>query len=175
MNKQLSDLYQTVILKHNKEPYNFKKAEDLPHHLEAYNPLCGDHFHVYLSMEEGVMTQAFFSWLWLCCIQSVYFSIAAIHRRQNSGRNKTIDCPIQASSTGRGCRIRQRGFDGFCRSQRFSGARAMRYLKLGCFGGICEGRGITTGAKLWLYRIYFSQNSRQLRCFLFRNRSFYLV
>lgn len=60
MKKQLSDLYQNVILKHNKAPYNFKKAEDQPHTIEAYNPLCGDHFHVYFTIEGGKVKQAFF-------------------------------------------------------------------------------------------------------------------
>ncbi|WP_299453205.1 Fe-S cluster assembly sulfur transfer protein SufU [uncultured Microscilla sp.] len=60
MEKSLNELYQSVILAHNKTPHNFKKAEELPLHSEAYNPLCGDHFQLYTSLEEEVIQQAFF-------------------------------------------------------------------------------------------------------------------
>lgn len=42
------DLYQEVILEHHKKPRNFRKIEKPTHWAEGYNPLCGDHLHVYL-------------------------------------------------------------------------------------------------------------------------------
>ena len=60
MEKKLSDLYQEVILTNNKEPYHFQKAKEMPHSVEAYNPLCGDHFHLYFEMEGNTIKQAFF-------------------------------------------------------------------------------------------------------------------
>ncbi len=45
------DLYQEVILEHNKKPRNFRKIEHPTHEAEGYNPLCGDHLHVYLTVE----------------------------------------------------------------------------------------------------------------------------
>jgi nitrogen fixation NifU-like protein len=44
----LDDLYQEIILSHNKRPRNEGILE--PHNLEAegYNPLCGDRLHVYV-------------------------------------------------------------------------------------------------------------------------------
>jgi len=42
------ELYQQVILDHNKKPRNFKKLDNATHDAEGYNPLCGDHLHVYL-------------------------------------------------------------------------------------------------------------------------------
>lgn len=42
------ELYQQVILEHNKKPRNFKKLEGATHTAEGYNPLCGDHLNVYL-------------------------------------------------------------------------------------------------------------------------------
>ena len=38
----LSDLYQEVILDHNKRPRNFRTLDGASHHAEGYNPLCGD-------------------------------------------------------------------------------------------------------------------------------------
>ena len=45
---ELRELYQQVILDHNKDPRNFGKIEHANRTQEGYNPLCGDHLHVYL-------------------------------------------------------------------------------------------------------------------------------
>jgi nitrogen fixation protein NifU and related proteins len=47
---ELSELYQQVILDHNKKPRNFRKLEEANHRAEGYNPLCGDHLTVYLDL-----------------------------------------------------------------------------------------------------------------------------
>ena len=49
----LRDLYQEVILDHNKRPRNFGKLGGANRHAEGYNPLCGDRLTVYLDLEEG--------------------------------------------------------------------------------------------------------------------------
>lgn len=46
----LSDLYQSVILRHNQSPINYEKLEMADHVIEAYNQFCGDHFHIFLKM-----------------------------------------------------------------------------------------------------------------------------
>lgn len=38
----LNELYQEVILDHNKRPRNFRTIEGASHHADGYNPLCGD-------------------------------------------------------------------------------------------------------------------------------------
>jgi nitrogen fixation NifU-like protein len=48
-----SDLYQQVILEHNKKPRNFRKIDAATHAAEGFNPLCGDHLWVYLTIGEG--------------------------------------------------------------------------------------------------------------------------
>ncbi len=48
---ELSELYQQVILDHNKKPRNFHKLETANHTAEGYNPLCGDQLTVYLQLE----------------------------------------------------------------------------------------------------------------------------
>ncbi len=50
------ELYQQVILEHNRKPRNFKKLESPTHSAEGYNPLCGDHLHVFLQVNgDGVI------------------------------------------------------------------------------------------------------------------------
>jgi len=56
----LRDLYQEVILDHNKHPRNFKKMEGANRHAEGYNPLCGDKVTVYLLVRDGVVADASF-------------------------------------------------------------------------------------------------------------------
>ncbi len=48
---ELGDLYQEVILDHNRRPRNFRALEGAPRRAEGYNPLCGDRVTVYLDME----------------------------------------------------------------------------------------------------------------------------
>ena len=47
----LNELYQQLILEHNKTPRNFKKIEDATHLADGYNPLCGDHYTIYLKID----------------------------------------------------------------------------------------------------------------------------
>ncbi len=50
---ELSDLYQEVILDHNKNPRNFREIEDADNTADGKNPLCGDALRVYVSLEDG--------------------------------------------------------------------------------------------------------------------------
>ena len=43
-----SQLYQEVILDHNRKPRNYGKLEDATRKAEGLNPLCGDHIWVYV-------------------------------------------------------------------------------------------------------------------------------
>ncbi len=45
------DLYQQVILDHNRKPKNFCELDSATHQAEGFNPLCGDHFRVYLQVD----------------------------------------------------------------------------------------------------------------------------
>lgn len=47
-----TELYQQVILDHNKKPRNFRIMDNASHKAEGYNPLCGDHLHVYLLLDK---------------------------------------------------------------------------------------------------------------------------
>ena len=43
-------LYEQVILEHNKKPRNFRAMEDADRSIEGHNPLCGDHFTLYVKL-----------------------------------------------------------------------------------------------------------------------------
>lgn len=60
MQENLSQLYHGVILEHNRAPSFFEKRPDAQHVVEAYNPLCGDKFKLYLDIENGVIAAATF-------------------------------------------------------------------------------------------------------------------
>jgi nitrogen fixation NifU-like protein len=52
---ELRELYQEVILDHNKNPRNFHKLEQANRIVEGRNPLCGDHFTLYLLIEDDTI------------------------------------------------------------------------------------------------------------------------
>src|SRR6476646_5435508 len=47
----LRDLYQEVILEHSKAPRNFHTLAESNQQAEGFNPLCGDHFTVYVNVD----------------------------------------------------------------------------------------------------------------------------
>ena len=51
----LRELYQDVILEHSKAPRNYRELPAANHKAEGYNPLCGDHFMLYLNLDGDVI------------------------------------------------------------------------------------------------------------------------
>lgn len=51
----LHELYQQVILDHNKNPKNYGRLEKPNRTAEGYNPLCGDRVQLFLQVEDGVI------------------------------------------------------------------------------------------------------------------------
>jgi nitrogen fixation NifU-like protein len=56
----LRELYQEVIIDHNKNPRNFCKLENATHQAEGFNPLCGDQLKLYLIIEDNLIKSASF-------------------------------------------------------------------------------------------------------------------
>lgn len=52
MSDELHDLYQSIILDHNKRPRHYGALEASTHTAEGYNPLCGDKINVHLILRE---------------------------------------------------------------------------------------------------------------------------
>lgn len=59
MSAELQELYQEVILDHNRRPRNFRALED-GRRAEGYNPLCGDRLTVYLRVDDNVIKDVSF-------------------------------------------------------------------------------------------------------------------
>ena len=57
---ELDELYQEVILDHNRSPRNFRAMADANRKAEGYNPLCGDQVTVYVKFEDGIIKDVSF-------------------------------------------------------------------------------------------------------------------
>jgi nitrogen fixation NifU-like protein len=51
----LRELYQDIIMDHNKNPQNFHKLENATKVVDGKNPLCGDHYTIYLIIEDDII------------------------------------------------------------------------------------------------------------------------
>jgi nitrogen fixation NifU-like protein len=60
MNDRLKALYKTEILRHSKNPFNEGEMEDASVRLEAYNPMCGDKYNLYLKVSGESITEVSF-------------------------------------------------------------------------------------------------------------------
>lgn len=52
---EYTELYQQVILDHNRNPRNFHALEGAARRADGHNPLCGDHLTLYLDVSDGVI------------------------------------------------------------------------------------------------------------------------
>ena len=57
----LRELYQQVILDHNKNPRNFHEMADATSRVDGYNPLCGDHYTIFLKMDAEKIAEISFT------------------------------------------------------------------------------------------------------------------
>jgi nitrogen fixation NifU-like protein len=57
---EMRDLYQQVILDHNRSPRNFREIEDADHVAHGDNPLCGDKIRVYVKLNGDVIEDVSF-------------------------------------------------------------------------------------------------------------------
>ena len=56
----LSDLYQEVILDHNRRPRNFRVLEQPSHQAEGFNPMCGDRLNLFLTVDGDIIADVAF-------------------------------------------------------------------------------------------------------------------
>lgn len=56
----LRELYQEVILDHNKAPRNFRKIPAADRSAQGVNPLCGDHLDLYVMLDDDTITDVSF-------------------------------------------------------------------------------------------------------------------
>jgi nitrogen fixation NifU-like protein len=86
---ELRELYQSVILDHNKRPRNFGEVEGANHSANGFNPLCGDKITVTLELEEGVVKDVAFNGAG-CAISTASASLMT-----EGIKGKTIDEVLQ--------------------------------------------------------------------------------
>ncbi|HYA20819.1 MAG TPA: SUF system NifU family Fe-S cluster assembly protein [Burkholderiales bacterium] len=56
----MKQLYQEVILDHNRKPRNFGVLDSPSHAAEGYNPLCGDHIYLSLRVRDDRLEEVAF-------------------------------------------------------------------------------------------------------------------
>ena len=57
----LRELYQQVILDHNKNPRNFRELPNATRRVEGYNPLCGDHYTLFVDVNGDIVRDVSFT------------------------------------------------------------------------------------------------------------------
>lgn len=57
---EIKELYQEVILDHNRNPRNFGEIENYTHHARGHNPLCGDQLDLFLIVENDIIQEVKF-------------------------------------------------------------------------------------------------------------------
>ena len=60
MSGGVKDLYHKLILLHNRHPVHFEKWEGAPNIIEAYNPICGDQFKLFIDTRDNRVQKATF-------------------------------------------------------------------------------------------------------------------
>jgi nitrogen fixation protein NifU and related proteins len=58
---ELQDLYQQIILDHNRNPRNFRELPNATKRVDGYNPLCGDHYTVFVELDGDVIKEVTFT------------------------------------------------------------------------------------------------------------------
>ena len=85
----LDELYQSVILDHNKSPRNFRTLVDANAHAEGRNPLCGDQFDVWVRLEGDVIQEVTFLG------QGCAISKASASMMTQAIKGKTVDEAVE--------------------------------------------------------------------------------
>ena len=83
----LRELYQEVILDHNRRPRNFHQLEGANRTAEGYNPLCGDQITVSLRLEDDVIQDISFQGSG-CAISKASASLMTDQRQRARHRPK---------------------------------------------------------------------------------------
>jgi nitrogen fixation NifU-like protein len=60
VSRDLDELYQSVILDHNKTPRNFHELPPPARHADGHNPLCGDRLTVWVDVEGDIVKDVAF-------------------------------------------------------------------------------------------------------------------
>ena len=111
---ELTELYQEIILDHNKRPRNYHSIEDATHTAEGHNPLCGDEISVSLRLNGEQIEDISFQGEG-CAISTASASLMTAlvkgKSRQTAKEESTIVKQMLTSSEEPGClNGRNRGY-----------------------------------------------------------------
>jgi|TARA_B100000959_G_scaffold93957_1_gene99849 nitrogen fixation NifU-like protein len=81
----IKDLYQEIIVDHNRNPRNFRVIADADKTMEGFNPLCGDRLKLYLKIDGGNISDIAFDGTG-CAI-----SVASASLMTDAMKGKSID------------------------------------------------------------------------------------
>jgi len=118
----LRDLYQEVILDHNKSPRNFHVMDGADRSVEGYNPLCGDHYTLYLKLRKGIIQDVSFTGVG-CAISKASASVMT-----SLVKGKTSAEAVQMF----------RDFHSLVRGETDLGGSLDHFGKLAAFSGVSE-------------------------------------
>jgi nitrogen fixation protein NifU and related proteins len=99
---QSNELYQQVILDHNRKPRNYGKLEGYTHKAEGFNPLCGDHIWVYLKIEEETIVDVRFEGDGCAICKASSSIMTTLVKGQSSEYIETMFSEFHAMVTGDG-------------------------------------------------------------------------
>ena len=116
----LRELYQEVLLDHNRKPRNFRQLEGANRTAEGFNPLCGDQVTVYLLMEDGVIRDIAFQGLGCAISQAAASMMTVSVKGKTEKEAEALFERFHSMLTG--------GADGV----------AAQLGKLAVFAGVCE-------------------------------------
>ena len=118
----LRELYQQVILDHNRNPKNFRAMQDATGSVEGYNPLCGDHYTVFVRMDGDIIADVSFTGAG-CAISKASASVmSSVLKGKTRGEAEAIFTEFHSLVTG------EKGVE----------AEIGRLGKLAAFAGVSE-------------------------------------
>ena len=118
----LDDLYQEVVLDHNRRPRNCGRLASANREADGYNPLCGDRVTVYLEVEDNVITDISFEGTG-CAISTASASLMTVGLK-----GKTLD----------DARALFDGFHSLVTKGSDGGGNPVDLGKLVVFSGVCR-------------------------------------
>ena len=97
MSEDLHNLYQDIILDHNKRPRHYGVLTDYTHTAEGYNPLCGDKITMHIKVMGGVIRDISFEGDG-CAISQASASLLTedVKGKKVEDVKKMINCDVHA-------------------------------------------------------------------------------
>ena len=89
----LEDLYQEIVMDHNRRPRNFGELKEPTTTADGFNPLCGDQITLQLSLEDGVVVDVAFKGVG-CAISKSTESKMTEELKDNEDIEDIMDQPI---------------------------------------------------------------------------------